>query len=71
MQIPNVEHIRYVRQQHTDRDFYQLNFRKIYDAINRREDFSKTQLSYLSSLVARKLKIFEPRLNADYLEAKP
>ena len=71
MKIPNVDDIRHVRNHKTDHGFLHLNFRKIYEAINRREDFSETQLSHLSRLVARKLKTFGPRLNADYLEAKP
>ena len=71
MQIPNVEHIQYVRKHHSGQGFHHLNFRKIYEAINRREDFSETQLFYLGGLVDRKLKTFDSRLNADYLEAKP
>lgn len=71
MKIPNVEHIRYGQNHHSDHGIHHPTFREIYEAINRRDDFNEPQLFYLSRLVDRKLKAFDPRFNAIDLEAKP
>ncbi len=55
----------------SDPGIHCLTFRAIYESISHRDDFNEPQLFYLSRLVARKLKAFDPRLNADDLEAKP
>lgn len=71
MKIPNVEHIRYGRNHRSDLGIHHPTFREIYETINHRDDFNEPQLFYLSRLVDRKLKAFDPRLNAIDLEAKP
>jgi len=71
MKIPNVENIHYGRNFRSDHGFHNPTFREIYESINHRDDFNEPQLFYLSRLVDRKLKAFDPRINADDLEAKP
>ena len=71
MKIPNVDNIHYDRNFCSDHGIHNPTFREIYESINQRDDFNEPQLFYLSRLVDRKLKTFDPRLNADDLEAKP
>lgn len=70
MKTPNVSHIRYSHDIQSNPGCY-LSFREIFEAINYRDDFNEPQLFYLSRLVGRKLKAFDPRLNVDDLETKP
>jgi hypothetical protein len=71
MNIPSVDHP-YSGGDHTsDRGIHHPTFREIYEAIRHRDDFNEPQLFYLNRLVTRKLKAFDPRLNADDLELKP
>ncbi len=46
-------------------------FKEIYEAINYDNKFNEPQLFYLSRLIERKLKAFEPRLGPEDLETKP
>ncbi len=71
MKIPNVDNILYGRNLRSDHGIHNPTFREIYESIDHRDDFNEPQLFYLSRLVDRKLKAFNPRLNADDLEAKP
>ena len=71
MKIPNVDNIYYDRNFCSDHGIHNPTFREIYESINHRDDFNEPQLFYLSRLVDRKLKAFDPRLNANDLEAKP
>lgn len=48
-----------------------VTYRDLYEAIDKRQDLSAQQLFYLSRLVARKLKAFDPRLDSRELEMKP
>ncbi len=50
---------------------YHPSFREIYESINHRDDFNESQIFYLSRLIERKLKSFDPRLNADDFNQKP
>ncbi len=71
MKIPNVNPIWQGQNYRSDLGFHHPTFREIYETINQRDDFNEQQLFYLSRLVDRKLKSFDPRLNAIDLEAKP
>ena len=71
MKIPNVDNILYDWNLRSDHGTHNPTFREIYESINHRDDFNEPQLFYLSRLVDRKLKAFNPRLNADDLEVKP
>jgi len=71
MKIPNVNPIWQGRNHRSDLGVHHLTFREIYEAINHRDDLNEPQLFYLSRLVNRKLKAFDPRLNALDLEVKP
>ncbi len=67
----NIDHNSHHQNHQSDADIHCLTFREIYESINHRDDFNEPQLFYLSRLVDRKLKAFDPRLSADDLEAKP
>ena len=71
MKIPNVNPIWHDQNHRSDLGIHHPTFREIYETINQRDDFNEPQLFYLSRLVDRKLKSFDPQLNAIDLEIKP
>lgn len=48
-----------------------ITYRDLYEAIDKRGNLSARQLYYLSRLVKRKLKAFDPRFDSTELEMKP
>ncbi len=77
MEKLNDDHIRSGHEQSFDHLIYHPAFRhhptyrEIYESINHRDDFNESQIFYLSRLIERKLKSFDPRLSADDLTQKP
>ncbi|NNL76032.1 MAG: hypothetical protein HKO68_06830, partial [Desulfobacterales bacterium] len=61
MKLPKVDSIHYGLSFRSKHGIRNLTFREIYESINHRDDFNEPQLFYLSRLVARKLKAFDPR----------
>lgn len=75
MKKPKASHITNGRNHRAGRrsghEIHHPTFREIYETINHQDDFNEPQLFFLSRLVDRKLKAFDPRLNPDDLETKP